>query len=88
MRLHPPASALNRLCVKDYKIPNEDVVIKKGTSVLISVLGIHHDKDIYPDPDKFEPDRFSDENRKSRHNYAHIPFGEGPRNCIGVYQYW
>ncbi|KAJ3651670.1 hypothetical protein Zmor_017694 [Zophobas morio] len=83
-RMHPPVPTLNRKCTKDYKVENQDAVIEEGTPVLISVLGIHYDKDYYPNPEKFDPERFSDENRKSRHHYAHLPFGDGPRNCIGM----
>jgi cytochrome P450 family 6 len=47
-------------------------------------MGIHYDEEYYPEPKKFDPERFSDEYKKTRHNYAFMPFGEGPRNCIGM----
>ncbi|RZC37404.1 p450 domain containing protein, partial [Asbolus verrucosus] len=84
LRKYPPAGLTNRKCVKDYKVPGEDFIIEKGTVVIIPIYGIHHDEDIYPDPEKFDPERFSEENKRSRHNYTHLPFGEGPRNCIGM----
>ncbi|KAJ3642932.1 hypothetical protein Zmor_025678 [Zophobas morio] len=84
LRMYPPLAFLNRECVKDYKVPGEDVIIEKGTAVTISVLGIHYDEEYYPEPEKFDPERFNDENKRSRHQYAHIPFGEGPRICIGM----
>lgn len=58
-------------------------MIEKDTLVLISAIGIHRDPEYYPDPLRFEPDRFSPENVSKRHQYSHIPFGEGPRICIG-----
>jgi cytochrome P450 family 6 len=70
--------------VKDYKVPDQDVIIEKGTQVVVSILGIHYDEEYYSDPEKFDPERFNEENSSSRHQYAHIPFGEGPRICIGT----
>jgi cytochrome P450 family 6 len=84
LRLHPPGSLTDRKCIEDYKIPDQDVVIEKGTTVLIPIMGIHYDEEYYPEPEKFDPERFSDENKKTRHNFAFMPFGEGPRNCIGM----
>ncbi|RZC41695.1 p450 domain containing protein, partial [Asbolus verrucosus] len=77
MRKYPPVALLTRKCVKDYKVPDADVVIENGTSVIIPVLGIHYDEEYYPNPEKFDPDRFSEENKRLRHNYAYLPFGEG-----------
>lgn len=83
MRKYPPLSFITRKCVEDYELPGEDVIIEKGTIVLIPVRGIHYDEEYYPEPKKFDPDRFTEENKRDRHQYAHIPFGEGPRICIG-----
>lgn len=82
--MYPPVPLLPRKCIKDYRVPDTDVIIEKGTMVLISVLGIHHDAEYYPNPEIFDPERFSEENKSARHGYAHLPFGEGPRNCIGM----
>jgi cytochrome P450 family 6 len=84
LRKYPPVPFLTRKCVKDYKIPDEDIIIEKGTTVVLSVLGIHYDEEYYPDPEKFDPERFTEENKNLRHHYSHIPFGEGPRLCIGM----
>lgn len=52
--------------------------------VVIPIYGLHHDPDHYPDPETFNPDRFMDENKRTRHPYTYLPFGEGPRACIGT----
>ena len=72
---------LNRICVKPYKVPGTDVTIEKGTPVLISTLGLQRDPDYYPDPLKFDPERFDESG--STVPFSFLPFGEGPRICIG-----
>jgi cytochrome P450 family 6 len=64
-----------RTVTKDYQVPDSKIILKKGLNVLIPVFGIHRDPSIYPDPEKFDPDRFSPENIKARHQMAFIPFG-------------
>lgn len=80
--------ALDRKCVKEYTITREndgksDLKIETGTLVSIPVLGIHRNGDYYDNPNKFDPERFSDENKKFIKPYTYLPFGVGPRNCIG-----
>lgn len=72
------------MAAKDYKIPGTDLVLEKDTITFVPVIGIHYDPDIYPEPEKFDPERFTEENKKQRHPMAHLPFGDGPRNCLGV----
>lgn len=76
---------LSRVCVEDYKIPGTDVIIEKGTSIVIPTFAIHHDEKFYPDPEKFDPTRFNSNNTAgtSSVDRPYLPFGEGPRNCIG-----
>lgn len=83
LRKYPIVPVLSRECVKDFKIPDSDVIIDKGTAISISALGLQRDPEYYPDPMKFDPERFNEENKATRHPYTYIPFGEGPRNCIG-----
>jgi cytochrome P450 family 6 len=82
LRKYPGLPILNRECTKDYELPGTTVKIAKGTSVIISLLGIHRDEKFFPNPDKYYPDRFTEE----IHDYdedMYMPFGAGPRNCIG-----
>ncbi|XP_017114542.1 probable cytochrome P450 6d4 [Drosophila elegans] len=81
IRKYPGLPILNRECTQDYTVPETNHVILKGTPVVISLYGIHHDAEYFPDPEKYDPYRFAEESR----NYsptAFMPFGEGPRICI------
>ncbi|KAJ8949549.1 hypothetical protein NQ314_008178 [Rhamnusium bicolor] len=82
LRLYPPLPFLQRVSQEDYKIPGEDVIIEKGTPVFIPVIGYHHDEQYFSNPEVFNPDRFSEENKKEIPQYSYMPFGDGPRNCI------
>lgn len=76
---------LDRLCVEDYPIPGSDVVIKKDTFVYVPMIGLHLDENYFPDPQKFDPERFSEDSNSNQDRPAccYIPFGAGPRLCIG-----
>ncbi|XP_968751.1 cytochrome P450 6a2 [Tribolium castaneum] len=82
LRLYPVLGFLNRICVKPYKVPGTDVVLDVGTPVLISTLGLQRDPEYFPNPFKFDPERFSEDN--SQVPFTFMPFGEGPRFCIGM----
>ncbi|XP_037094220.1 probable cytochrome P450 6a14 [Pollicipes pollicipes] len=84
LRLYSPATRLERECTKDYTLPGTNVHLPKGTLVQIPVLVLHRDPDHYPDPLRFDPDRFLPEEREKRHPCAYLPFGQGPRNCIAM----
>ncbi|PNF31791.1 putative cytochrome P450 6a14 [Cryptotermes secundus] len=84
LRKYPPLPTVNRESSKKYKIPETDIVLDTGTRVFIPVIGLHHDPKYYPEPDRFDPERFSEEEKQKRHHYVYLPFGEGPRICIGM----
>ncbi|KAK5640023.1 hypothetical protein RI129_010834 [Pyrocoelia pectoralis] len=83
MRKYPPVHTNTRLCTKSYNIPNSNVVIKKGTYVFVPIYAIHRDPEHFPNPDTFDPDRFSKGRNNNREPPAFMPFGDGPRKCIG-----
>lgn len=83
LRKYPPVPLLIRKASKDYPVPGSDVVLPRGTSILIPAYSIHHDPEYFPNPENFEPERFSAEATATRDNVTFLPFGDGPRNCIG-----
>ncbi|XP_054263603.1 cytochrome P450 4g15-like [Macrosteles quadrilineatus] len=59
-------------------------VLPAGSYIHVGMLGVHMNPKIYPDPDKFDPERFSAENSANRHKFSLLPFSGGPRNCIAM----
>ncbi|KAE8740052.1 Cytochrome P450 CYP4 [Frankliniella occidentalis] len=57
-------------------------MIDPSVMVWIPVWQAMHDPDIFPEPERFDPDRFTEEAKKSRHQYNYLPFGKGPRFCV------
>lgn len=83
--MHPPGSALLRVCTKKYKIPESDITLDIGMKVLIPTYALHFDPKYYPQPEIFDPMRFTEENKALRPDGTFLPFGDGPRICIGKY---
>lgn len=76
---------MDRAVSKQYLIEETDgtkVLLQPNNVLWIPVFGIHHDPRYYPKPEEFDPERFSDENKKNIHPSTYIPFGAGPRACI------
>uniref|UniRef100_G1NLG1 Cytochrome P450 family 4 subfamily F member 8 n=1 Tax=Meleagris gallopavo TaxID=9103 RepID=G1NLG1_MELGA len=82
LRLHPPVTAVFRRCTEDIAM-RDGRVIPKGVICMMSIYGTHHNPDIWPEPQVYNPMRFSPENSQGRSPLAFIPFSAGPRNCIG-----
>ncbi|XP_065214787.1 probable cytochrome P450 6a21 [Planococcus citri] len=82
LRKYPPAPILIRKCGENYKIPDSEAIIKEGTPVFISTLGLHCDSKYYEKPLDFYPEHFTKEAISKRPHHAYLPFGEGPRMCI------
>ncbi|XP_019875695.2 cytochrome P450 9e2-like isoform X2 [Aethina tumida] len=87
LRKWPNAAGMDRVCTKPYTIdpalPDEKPVhLKKNDLLFLPFFGIHRDPKYYPYPEKFDPERFSDENKGNIKPYTYLPFGVGPRNCL------
>ncbi|XP_066251298.1 cytochrome P450 9e2-like [Euwallacea similis] len=85
LRKWPPVLGTDRVCTKPYtlKSSGDSIPFKKDDSLFIPIYSIHHDPQYYVDPEKLLPERFSEENRGSIKPYTYMPFGLGPRACIG-----
>ncbi|KAK9736117.1 Cytochrome P450 [Popillia japonica] len=81
LRMYPSVPTISRTTSADIRI--DDYIIPKGSSVAMHIFDFHRNPKYFPQPTKFDPDRFLPENSKDRHPYAFIPFSAGPRNCIG-----
>ncbi|XP_045520535.1 cytochrome P450 6B5-like [Pieris brassicae] len=84
LRLFPPAGLTTRASPKDCSLPGVNGTIKTGTRITIPIHALHMDEMYFDNPEEFDPKRFSNESSQPRHKYAYIPFGEGPRKCIGA----
>ncbi|XP_075974825.1 cytochrome P450 6B6-like [Anticarsia gemmatalis] len=82
LRLHPPYSIISRQCMKTYH-PEGGMLIDRKVTINVPVEALHRDEEHYVNAEVFNPDRFLDDKGASKHCYAYLPFGAGPRKCIG-----
>lgn len=82
MRLYPPAPVLTRLASEDVTLGPKHLT--KGTLVVIPIYAVHRHRKTWVDPDRFDPDRFLPEHERDHHRAQFMPFGFGPRTCIGA----
>lgn len=87
LRKWPTNVTSERVCSRTYRIENVDtgdrVDLEPGQSVEIPIVGLHYDPEYWTDPENFDPERFNDENKENVKPFTYLPFGVGPRNCIG-----
>jgi cytochrome P450 len=83
MRLRPPVPSIPRRAMRDFSFKGYD--IPAGTLVGINPLFSHHMPEIWPEPDTFDPVRFTDEAQRTRHRFAWVPFGGGAHMCLGLH---
>ncbi|KAI7815575.1 cytochrome p450 [Rhyzopertha dominica] len=84
LRKYPPVPVTMRECTQDYAVEGTDVVLEKGTRVVPSIFGMHRDPDYFPSPEVFDPERFNSANKEKIRPFTYMPFGDGPRSCIGA----
>ncbi|XP_041838222.1 cytochrome P450 3A30 [Melanotaenia boesemani] len=82
LRLYPIAARLERVAKATVEI--NGLVIPKDMVILVPTWPLHRDPEVWPEPEKFKPERFSKENKDTIDPYTYMPFGSGPRNCIGM----
>ena len=83
LRVYPPVSIIERICVKDYRIESLNMTMTKGSKVNVPIYAIHHQEEFFPNHDQFDPERFMPENASKLVPNTFIPFMTGPRNCMG-----
>lgn len=83
LRLFPPVPIIARELKENLKLSGGKYTVPAGATVVITTFLLHRDKNIYPNPTKFDPDNFLPEKQANRHYYAFIPFSAGPRSCVG-----
>jgi cytochrome P450 len=81
LRLYPPFWMIDRMAVADDRVG--DIAIPRGSTVIVYVYGAHHASRYWESPEVFDPERFIKANEKLRTPFTHLPFGGGPRGCIG-----
>lgn len=81
LRLYPSAPLVSRELTEELEI--NGVILPPGTSLLLRIYDLHRDPEQFPDPLRFDPDRFLPKNTQKRHPFAYLPFSAGSRNCIG-----
>ncbi|KFV64205.1 Thromboxane-A synthase, partial [Dryobates pubescens] len=82
LRMYPPAFRFTREAAKDCVVLGQR--IPAGAVVEVAVGHLHQNPEFWPEPEKFIPERFTEEARKEQHPFAYLPFGAGPRGCIGM----
>ncbi len=81
MRVYPPVPRLVRTALRDYQVGG--YTVPAGALVVVSQYLMHRDPRFFPDPERFDPERWTPEARRARPAYTYFPFGGGPRRCIG-----
>jgi len=85
--MYPAGLVQLKVCTMPFQLPTPSggtYEVEVGTPVVIPTYAIHHDPQYFPDPERYDPERFSEENKNTRHRHSYLPFGDGPRMCLGM----
>uniref|UniRef100_A0A8C6V9E8 Cytochrome P450 n=1 Tax=Neogobius melanostomus TaxID=47308 RepID=A0A8C6V9E8_9GOBI len=81
-RLYPSIARTDRVAKETITV--KGITIPKNMMVSVPFFALHRDPELWPEPEEFQPERFSKENRDKIQPYSYMPFGTGPRNCVGM----
>ena len=84
LRKYPPLLALERRVATDKYLLNGSITLRKDQLVQVPTMAVHYDEEYYPEPEVFKPTRWLPENKHILTPYTYVPFGIGPRNCVGM----
>lgn len=87
MRMFPSLGNLHRVCMKKYTIPGTDITLDPGVKIIIPIQAIQNDEQYFENPTEFRPDRFAEADIKAN-QFTYLPFGVGPRACIGKFSHF
>ncbi|KAF5281197.1 hypothetical protein FQA39_LY17837 [Lamprigera yunnana] len=88
LRMHPADMFISKLCTEEYTFPSPTgdglgIVLEPKTPIIIPIHSLHYDPKYYPNPERFDPDRFTKENKEKIVKGTYLPFSDGPRICLG-----
>lgn len=83
LQIYSPVPLIGQQCMKKYQVSGSDLKIEKDCSVMVPIVGLHHDPNYFPNPETLNSDRFSEDNKHSIQPFTYMPFQSGPRHCIG-----